>query len=188
MHNKYIELFTWRMSIYYGEGKMSLTKIVNALKKNKSKLLLFILYIPVSCGLIGILAYYMRSPGIIIESYSFIDVFWLYANPFNSSFGYAHLLTLMLSLGFLLLMILSTNTSKPIISIFQIRIVLLMLIAVITIFVMIFIVLMPFHIKPQYPLLLFLHVDVDLILVFFITFLPLFRPMKRKLIGVQEKQ
>ena len=167
---------------------MSLTKIVNALKKNKSKLLLLILYIPLSCCLIGILAYYMKSPGIFIENYSFIDVFWLYANPFSSNFGCAHLLTLMLSLAFLLLMILSTNTSKPIISIFQIRIVLLMLIAAITIFVMIFTVLMPFHVKPQYPLLLFLHVDVDLILVFLITFLPFFRPMKRKLIGLQEQQ
>lgn len=167
---------------------MSLTKIVNALKENKSKLLLLILYIPVSCCLVGILAYYMRSPGIVIGSYSFIDVLWLYANPFNSNFGYAHLLTLMLSLAFLLLMILSTNMSRPIISILQIRIVLLMLIAVITIFVMIFTVLVPFHIKPQYPLLLFLHVDVDLILVFLITFLPLFRPMKRKPIGMQDRQ
>lgn len=167
---------------------MSPTKIVNALKKNKSKLLLLVLYIPVSCCLIGILAYYMRSPGIAIGSYSFTDVFWSYANPFNSSFGYAHLLTLMLSLAFLLLMILSASKSKPIISIFQIRIVLLMLIAVITIFVMIFIVLMPLHIKPQYPLLLFLHVDVDLILVFLLTFLPLFRPIKKKLIDMQEQQ
>ncbi len=167
---------------------MSPTKIISALKKNKSKLLLLILYIPVSCCLIGSLAYYMRSPAIVIGSYSFIDVFWLYANPFNSNFGYAHLLTLMVSLAFLLLMILSTNTPKPIISIFQIRIVLLMLIAVITIFVMIFTVLMPLHIKPQYPLLLFLHVDVDLILVFLITFLPFFRPMKRKLIGMLEQQ
>jgi len=167
---------------------MSPTGIVNSLKKNKSKLLLLVLYIPVSCCLIGILAYYMRSPGIVIGSDSFKDVFWTYANPFNSNFGYAHLLTLMLSLAFLFLMILSVNASKPIISIFQIRIVLLMLIAVITIFVMIFTVLMPLHFKPQYPLLLFLHVDVDLVLVFLLSFLPLFRPMKRKLIGMQEQQ
>jgi len=163
---------------------MSPTKIIKALKKQKIGLLLLILYIPVSCCLIGILAYYMKSPSIVIGSDSFIDVFWFYANPFNSDFGYIHLLTMMLSLGFLVLMILSKNTSKPIISIFQIRIVLLMLIAVITIFVMIFTVLMPLHIKPQYPILLFLHVDVDLILVFLLTFLPLFRPMKKKLIGM----
>jgi len=170
------------------KGKMSPIKIVNSLKKNKSKLLLLILYIPASCCLIGILAYYMKSPGILTGSGSFTDVFWSYANPFNSSFGYAHLLTLILGLAFLFLMILSANTSKPIISIFQIRIVLLMLIAVITIFVMIFTVLMPLHFKPQYPLLLFLHVDLDLIFVFLLSFLPLFRPMKKKLIGMQEQQ
>lgn len=163
---------------------MSPSKIVNALKKQKIGLLLLILYVPVSCCIIGILANYMKSPSIVIESDSFIDVFWFYANPFNSNLGHVHLLTLMLGLGFLLLMILSTNASKPIISIFQIRIVLLMLIAVITIFVMIFTVLMPLHYKPQYPLLLFLHVDVHLILVFLLTFLPLFRPLKRKLIGM----
>jgi hypothetical protein len=167
---------------------MSPTKIIKTLKKQKIGLLLLILYIPVSCSVIGILAYYMKSPSILIESDSFRDVFWFYANPFNSHLGYTYLLTLLLSLAFLLLMILSTNTSRPIISIFQIRIVLLMLIAVITIFVMIFTVLMPLHYKPQYPLLLFLHVDVHLILVFLLTFLPIFRPLKKKLVGTQEQR
>ncbi len=166
---------------------MSPTKIINALKKHKIGLLLLILYIPVSCSIIGFLAYYMKSPSIVIESDSFRDVFWFYANPFDSHLGYTHLLTLLLSLAFLLLMILSTNISRPIISIFQIRIVLLMLIAVITISVMIFTVLMPMHWKPQYPLLLFLHVDVHLVLVFLLTFLPIFRPLKRKLIGKKEQ-
>ena len=167
---------------------MSPSKIIKAQKKQRIGLLLLILYIPVSCCIIGILANYMKSPSIVIESDSFFVVFWSYANPFNSNLGYAHLLTLFLSLAFLLLMILSTNTSKPIISIFQIRIVLLMLIAVITIFVMIFTVLMPLHYKPQFPLLLFLHVDVHLILVFLLTFLPLFRPLKMKLVGTQEQR
>lgn len=167
---------------------MSPTKIFKTLKKHKIALLLLILYIPVSCSLIGILAYYMKSPSIVIESDSFRDVFWFYANPFYKNLGYAHLLTLSLSLAFLLLMILSTNTSKPIISIFQIRIVLLMLIAVITIFVMILTYGMPLHWKPQYPLLLFLNVDIHLVLVFLITFLPIFRPLKKKLVGTQEKQ
>jgi hypothetical protein len=166
---------------------MSPTRINKALKKHKIGLLLLILYIPVSCSIIGILAYYMKSPSIVIESDSFKDVFWFYANPFYIHLGFAHLLTLILSLAFLLLMILSMNTSRPIISIFQIRIVLLMLIAVITIFVMIFTVLMPLHWKPQYPLLLFLHVDVHLVLVFLLTFLPIFRPLKKKLVGSPEQ-
>ena len=166
---------------------MSPSKIIKALKKHKIGLLLLILYIPVSCCIIGILAYYMKSPSIVIESDSFKDVFWFYANPFYNNLGYAHLFTLLLSLAFILLMILSTNASKPIISIFQIRIVLLMLIAVITIFVMIFTVLMPFHYKPEYPLFLFLHVDVHLVLVFLLTFLPIFRPLKKKLVGSPEQ-
>ena len=99
---------------------MSPTKIFKTLKKHKIGLLLLILYIPVSCCIIGILAYYMKSPSIVIESDSFTEVFWFYANPFYIHLGYAHLLTLLLSLAFLLLMILSTKTSKPIISIFQI--------------------------------------------------------------------
>lgn len=165
---------------------MSPTRITETIKKQKIGLLLLIFYIPVSCSIIGILANFMKSPGIVIGSNSFMDVFWFYANPLNSNLGHVHLLTLLLSLAFLFLMFLSTNTSRPIISIFQIRIVLLMLIAVITIFVMIFTVLMPLHYKPHYPLLLFLHVDVDLILVFLLTFLPFFRPLKIKLIGMQE--
>lgn len=161
--------------------------IVKVFKKQKYKLLLLVAYVPMSCFLIWVLAYYMRCPSPIIGSFPFIDVIRFYANPLNSNFGSMHWPVLVLSLGYLLLMIISTNTSKPVITIFQIRIVLLILIAVITIIVMIFIVLVPLHLKPQFPLLLFLFVDVDLILVYLLTFLPLFRPLKRKLINWEWK-
>lgn len=161
---------------------MSSLKIINAIKREKFKLFLLVLYIPVSCSLIGLLAYYMKSPALVIENDSFSDVFWFYANPFNGNFGYAHLFTLMLSLAFLILMIISTKTPKPVISIFQIRIILLMLIAVISLLVIIITLVMPLHYKPQYPLLLFLNVDAHLILVFLLTFLPVFRKLKTQLV------
>lgn len=162
---------------------MSSLKIIDGLKKHKTKLLLLILYIPVSCSLIGLLAYYMRCPSPVLWSYSFFDVFWFYANPLNGNFIVVHLPALVLSLAFLLLMIISTNSSKPIITIYPIRIILLVLIALITIFVLVFNVITPLLFQAKnYYMLLFLYVDVHLILVFLLTFLPLFRKLKTKLL------
>ena len=141
-------------------------------------LLLLILYIPISCSLIGILAYQMRSPSPVSGDYAFLDVFWHYANPFNSTYSSVHLLTLVLSLAFLLFMVLSVSSSKPIISIFHIRIFLLVLIILITLIVMIFVVLGPSHSTPQDIIRLFLYVDVHLILLMFLTYLPIFRKLK----------
>ena len=162
---------------------MSALKILNALKRHKFKLLLLILYVPISCSLIGLLAYYMRCPSPVVGSYPFLDVFWFYANPLNGNFLVVHLPTLVLSLAFLLLMIVSTNMSKPIITIYPIRIILLVLIALITIFVLIFNIVTPLLFQARnYYMLLFLYVDVHLILVFLLTFLPLFRKLKTKLV------
>ena len=162
---------------------MSSLKIINGLKRQKTKLLLLLLYIPVSCSLIGLLAYYMRCPSPVEESYPFFDVFWFYANPLNGNFIVVHLPALVLSLAFLLLMIISANSSKPIITIFPIRIILLVLISLITILVMVLNITTPllFQARNNY-MLLFLYVDVHLILVFLLTFLPLFRKLKTKLV------
>ena len=162
---------------------MSSLKIVNALKKQKSKLLLLIFYCPISCCLIGILAYYMRCPSPVIGSYPFIDVFWFYANPLNSSFSSVHLPTLILSVAFLLLMIISANTSKPVITIFHIRVILLTLIVIITLLAKIFLNIEPYIKEREYAFMnLFLFVDVDLILVYLLTFLPFFRRPKANLL------
>jgi hypothetical protein len=60
---------------------------------------------------------------------------------------------------------------------------LLVLIALITIFVLIFNIITPLLFQAKnYYMLLFLYVDVHLILVFLLTFLPLFRKLKTKLI------
>jgi hypothetical protein len=94
-----------------------------------------------------------------------------------------HLPALVLSLAFLLLMVISANSTKPIITIYPIRIILLVLIALITIFVMIFNIMTPLLFEAtNYYMPLFLYVDVHLILVFFLTFLPLFRKLKTKLV------
>lgn len=155
------------------EGKM---RSIN--KRLRNNLLLLILYIPVSCSLIGLLAYQMRSPSPMSGDYQFLDVFWHYANPFNSTYSSVHLLTLGISIAFLLYMTLSVSTLKPVISIFHIRIFLLVLIVLITLIVMIFIVLGPQNSTPQDIIRLFLYVDVHLILLMLLTYLPIFRKLK----------
>ncbi len=141
-------------------------------------LLLLILYIPISCSLIGLLAYQMRSPSPVSGDYQFFDVFWHYANPFNSTYSSVHLLTLVLSIAYLLFMILSVSRAKPVISIFHIRIFLLVLIVLITLIVMIFVVLGPGYATPQDIIRLFLYVDVHLILLMLLTYLSIFRRLK----------
>ena len=142
-------------------------------------LLLLILYVPISCSVIGLLAYQMRNPSPVSGEYPFLDVFWHYANPFNSTYSSVHFLTLGFSIAFLLFMILSVSTSKPIISIFHIRIFLLVLIILITLIVMIFVVLGPrYAATPQDIIRLFLYVDVHLILLMILTYLPFFRKLK----------
>jgi len=161
---------------------MSALKILNALKRHKFKLLLLVLYVPVSCSVIGLLAYYMRCPSPVVGSYPFLDVFWYYANPLSGDFIVVHLPTLVLSLAFLLLMVISVDSPKPIITVYPIRIILLVLIALITILVVIFNVITPLLFQPEHYMLLFLFVDVHLILVFLLTFLPLFRKLKTSLV------
>ena len=161
---------------------MSALKILNTLKRHKFKLLLLVLYVPVSCSLIGLLAYYMRCPSPVVGSYPFIDVFLFYATPFFGDFGVFHLPALVLSLTVLLLMIISTDSPKPAVTIYPIRIVLSVLIVLITILVVIFNITTPLLFQPEHYMLLFLFVDIHLILVFLLTFLPLFRKLKTGLV------
>lgn len=162
---------------------MSAHKILSSLERHKFKLLLLVLYVPISCSLIGLLAYYMRCPSPVEGSYPFLTVFWFYANPLNSGFIFVYLPALVLSLAFLLLMVISTNSPKPIITIYPIRIILLVLIALITILAVIINIIAPLRFRPYFDyMLLFLYVDVPLILVFLLTFLPLFRKLKTRLV------
>jgi hypothetical protein len=119
----------------------------------------------------------MRSPSPVNGDYPFFDVFWYYANPFNSTYSGAHLITLGLSIGILLFMALAVSSPKPIVSIFHIRIFLLILIVLITMITMIFIV-VPRPPSPQDIIRLFLYVDVHLIILMLLSYLPLFRKLK----------
>lgn len=140
-------------------------------------LLLLVLYVPVSCSVIGLLAYQMRSPSPVNGEYPFLDVFWHYANPFNSTYSSAHLITISFSLGYLLFMSLSLSSPKPIISIFHIRIFLLVLIVLITLIAMMFVVI-PRYPSPQDIIRLFLYTDIQLILLMIFTYLSVFRKLK----------
>lgn len=153
-------------------------------KPQKYALLLLIFYIPVSCSLIGILAYWMRLPSPVSGRYPFLDVFWHYANPVNSDFISLHVPTLVFSLALFLFMIISVHTSRPIISIVHIRVLMLILIVLITMFVQVFsVTLGPSGSRQEGSLGLFLYVDVHLILLYLLTYLPIFRklrPAKKK--------
>jgi len=157
---------------------MSSPRMTRVPKGQKYGILLLILYVPVSCALIGGLAYHMRLPSPVSGSYPFFRVFWHYANPLNSDFISVHLPALSFSLLYLLFLVLSVNASKAIISIFHIRVFLLLLIVLITMTVVILSVLGPRYSGREGPMGLFLHVEVHLILLYLLTYLPVFRGLK----------
>jgi hypothetical protein len=157
---------------------MSSQRNVNSLKRILKKSILILCYFPISFSLIGVLAYQMRTPSPVEGSYPFKDVFLYYANPFNSSI---HLPALIFSLTFLLLMVTLTDSPKPIITLTQIRILLLILIILITIIIQIILTSGLLNYAHRYFFMtLFLYVDVHLILLYLLTYLPVFRKLKSK--------
>jgi hypothetical protein len=157
---------------------MSSQRNVNSLKRLLKKSILILCYFPISFCSIGVLAYLMRTPSPIEGSYPFKDVFLYYANPFNSSI---HLPALIFSLAFLLLMATLTDSPKPIITLTQIRILLLILIILITIIIQIILTSGLLNYAHRYFFMtLFLYVDVHLILLYLLTYLPVFRRLKPK--------
>jgi hypothetical protein len=158
---------------------MSSQRNVNTLKRILTKSILVLCYFPISFCLIGILAYQMRTPSPVEGSYPFVDVFLYYANPINSSFSSIHLPALIFSLAFLILMVTLTDTPKPIITLTQIRILLLILIVIITIIIQIVLTSGLLNYAHRYFFMtLFLYVDVHLILLYLLTYLPVFRKLK----------
>jgi hypothetical protein len=156
---------------------------MSTLKRGIVKSILIISYFPLSFCLIGLLAYQMRCPSPIEGSYPFKDVFLYYANPLNLRFIGMHFPTLLFSFVFLLLMVTYASTPKPLITLFQIRIILLTLIVIVTVFANIFYVCVNWKIEPlfahEYAFMhLFLYVDVDLILLYLLTYIPIFRNLK----------
>lgn len=160
---------------------MSSPRNINSLKRILTKSILVLCYFPISFCLIGILAYQMRTPSPVEGSYHFTDVFLYYANPFNTNFSSIHMPALIFSLAFLLLMVTLTDTPKPIITLTQIRVLLLILIVLVTTIVQIILTLVPHNYVNRYFFMtLFLYVDVHLILLYLLTYLPVFRKLKPK--------
>jgi len=157
---------------------MSSARMMKMPKAQKYSILLLLLYFPISCSLIGILAYWMRLPSPVSGRYPFLDVFWHHANPFSSDFFSLHLPTLVFSLALLLFMVISVNIPKPIVSVVHIRVLLLILIVLITVLVKVFSVLGPSGLRQESSIGLFLYVDVHLILLYLITYLPIFRKLR----------
>jgi hypothetical protein len=82
---------------------------------------------------------------------------------------------MILSVAVLLLLAVSQRACKPVVSLFQIRVILLVLLALLTILTKIFIVLAPMDTTTKAATPLFIYADLDLFLVFLITFLPFYR-------------
>lgn len=160
---------------------MSSPRNVTSLKRIVAKSILVLCYFPISFCLIGILAYQMRTPSPVEGSYPFVDVFLYYANPFNSNFSSIHLPALIFSFAFLLLMVTLVDSPKPIITLTQIRILLLILIVLITIIVQIILTSGPLdYINRYFFMTLFLYVDVHLMFLYLLTYLPAFRKLKNR--------
>ena len=158
---------------------MSSQKNVNSFKRLLKKSLLILCYFPISFSLIGILAYQMRTPSPVEGSYPFVDVFLYYANPFNAIFSSIHLPALIFSFVFLLLMVTLVDSPKPIITLTQIRILMLILIVLITGIVQVILTSGLLDYAHRYFFMtLFLYVDVHLILLYLLTYLPTFRKLK----------
>ena len=150
------------------------------------------LYPFASCLFVGFVSTWMGLPVPSTGSRAFADVFLAHALRFPGDFDILRWLTLALGWICLLLMALSLRSRKPIVTAAEVRIVLLVLIVVITLIIQVFLVVGPhperFGLISREDLFdltfyTFLFVDCDLILAFVLTFLPVFKPLKRRMVA-----
>ena len=134
-----------------------------------------VLFVPVSSLLAGVMAYIMRLSSPVSGGHGFWDVLRGYGPFWPGTFGVRHIPSLVLSVAVLFLLAISTRMAKPLVTLFQIRIILLVLITLLTIFVKIFSVIEPVVFQTRDIIPLFLYADLDLVLVFLLTFLPIYR-------------
>jgi hypothetical protein len=134
-----------------------------------------VLFIPASSLAAGVLAYIMRLSAPVSGGNGFWDVLRGFAPFWPRTYGVRHIPSLMLSVAVLLLLAVSQRARKPVVTLLQIRVILLVLLALLTILVKIFMViaLMDSTAKAFTPL--FIYADLDLFLVFLMTFLPFYR-------------
>lgn len=134
-----------------------------------------VLFIPVSSLAAGVLAYIMRLSAPVSGGNGFWDVLRGYAPFWPGTYGVRHVPSLMLSVAVLLLLAVSQRARKPVVTLFHIRVILLVLLAILTILAKIFTVLAPMGPTTKAAMPLFIYADLDLFLVFLMTFLPFYR-------------
>lgn len=159
-----------------------------ARRRRPGRWLLLLAYIPASCVLVGLTAHLLKLKALTAESYAFKDVFWSYAIPLPGTLSGLHLPALALGFASLLLLIVMADLKKPILTLLQVRVIVLVLIVLLTIIAKIGSVVEPlsegFRVSAGFVapelMLPFLFAGVDLILIYLLTFLPMFRGMKAK--------
>jgi len=163
-----------------------------AVKQNIRGIWLLVLYLPISCAVIGLLSYLMRLPVPVTGRHAFSDVFWAYALRFLSDFSVLRWIAPALGWVLLLLMVVAVRTRKPILTLVEIRVVLLVLIVIVTLLAKIFANIIGatpgsargafYEGTKNLITLLFLFVDVDFILVLLASYLPIFKSLRRRLV------
>jgi hypothetical protein len=134
-----------------------------------------VLFVPASSLAAGVLAYFMHLSAPVSGGNGFWDVLRGYAPFWPGTYGVRHIPSLLLGIAVLLLLPISQRTRKPVVTLVQIRVILLVLSALLTILVKIFSVLAPMGPAAKAAVPLFIYADLDLVLVFLMTFLPLYR-------------
>jgi hypothetical protein len=129
-----------------------------------------ILYCPLSCILIGLLSAYL-GPIAIDHTVIFEGGFLSYAIPLPGYPGGAQLLGLVLGFATFILLVLSSNASRPPLSMFHVRMFLITLLALVCLPLKILLVSIPGGAAFQ-PWVRLIFVAVHLAFAFFATFLP----------------
>lgn len=160
--------------------------------QNKRGVWLLVLYLPISGLVIGLLSNFLRLAVPVTGRRAFVEVFWTYALRFPSDFSVLRWVAPALGWVLLLLMLVAVRTRKPILTLVEIRVILLVLIVIFTLLVKIFTNIMVnapgsapglfYEERKNLIILLFLFVDVDLILVLLASYLRTFKSLKRRLV------
>ena len=127
-------------------------------------------FIPASCLLAGVLAYAtnLSAPG--SGRYGLWDAFQGYSPFWPGTYGIRHIPSLTLGFAVLLLLAVSRRSPRPLVSWLHIRVILIVLFCLITLLVKILFVIAPLGTSQDDVVPLFIYVDLDLVLTFFLTY------------------
>lgn len=140
--------------------------------------IVILLFIPLSGLAAGILANFMRLSVPGTRGNGFWYVLQGYGSFWPGTYGVRHIPSMVLSVAILWLLAVSRRSRKPVVTLFQVRVVLLILIILLVILVKIFSVVFvatPTDFSAKEWVSLFVYGVLDLGLVFLMTFLPLYR-------------